>query len=61
MVAGADLVIGASLVYALPSVAKAMGIDYRYIAFTPQLLPSAHYPHPIFKHQVALPQPFGKY
>jgi len=51
IIAGADLTVGASLVYALPGVAKAMGIDYRYIAFTPQLLPSSHHPYPIFKHQ----------
>ena len=27
-----------------------MGIEYRYIAFTPQLLPSGHYPFMVFKH-----------
>jgi len=51
IIAGADLVIGSSLVFALSSVAQAMGIAYRYIAFTPQLLPSATHPAPIFKHQ----------
>jgi len=51
IIAGADLVIGSSLVFALPSVAEAMGITYRYIAFTPQLLPSGHHPFPAFKHQ----------
>jgi UDP:flavonoid glycosyltransferase YjiC (YdhE family) len=28
-----------------------MGIKYRYIAFTPQLLPSGYHPFPAFKHQ----------
>jgi UDP:flavonoid glycosyltransferase YjiC (YdhE family) len=28
-----------------------MGIEYRYIAFTPQLLPSGWHPFPAFKHQ----------
>lgn len=51
IVAGADLVIGASLVFALSSVAESMAVPYRYIAFTPQLLPSGHHPFPTFKHQ----------
>jgi len=51
MVAGADLVLGASLVFSLSSVTEAMGIKYRFIAFTPQLLPSCHHPFMAFKHQ----------
>lgn len=51
IIAGADLVVGSSLVFALATVAESMGIEYRYIAFTPQLLPSGHYPNPAFKHQ----------
>jgi len=51
IISGADLVLGASLVFSLSSIAEAMGIDYRYIAFTPQLLPSAHHPFLAFKHQ----------
>jgi hypothetical protein len=35
---GADLVVGSSLNFAMASVAESMGIAYRYIAFTPQLL-----------------------
>ncbi|MBW2032919.1 MAG: glycosyltransferase family 1 protein [Deltaproteobacteria bacterium] len=50
IIAGADLVIGASLVFALSSVAESMGIEYRFIAFTPQLLPSGKYPFMAFKH-----------
>lgn len=51
IIAGADLVVGSSLVFALATVAESMGIEYRYIAFTPQLLPSGYYPNPAFKHQ----------
>jgi UDP:flavonoid glycosyltransferase YjiC (YdhE family) len=51
IIAGADLVVGASLVGALSSVAESMGIRYRYVAFTPLLLRSSHYPFLIFKHQ----------
>jgi len=51
MVQGADLVIGSSLAVALPSVAEALEIPYRYVAFTPQLLPSGSHPFPVFKHQ----------
>jgi UDP:flavonoid glycosyltransferase YjiC (YdhE family) len=50
-VAEADLVVGASLCLALPSVAEALAVPYRYVAFTPQLLPSGAHPCPIFRHQ----------
>jgi len=51
LISGADLVLGASLVFSLSSIAEAMGIPYRFIAFTPQLLPSSHHPFVAFKHQ----------
>ncbi len=51
IISGADLVIGSSLVFGLSSIAEAMGIRYRYIAFTPQLLPSEAHPFPAFRHQ----------
>ena len=51
IIAGADLVIGSSLTFALSTIAEFMGIEYRYIAFTPQLFPSAWHPFPAFKHQ----------
>ena len=51
IIAGADLVVGASLVGALSSVAESMGIPYRYVAFTPLLLPSSHHPFIACKHQ----------
>lgn len=48
---GADLVLGASLVLALPTVAEWMGIPYRFVAFTPQMLPSGCHPVPLIRHQ----------
>lgn len=51
IMAGADLVVGSSLVFALSSLAEAMGIAYRYIAFTPQLLPSGRHPFPAIRGQ----------
>ena len=51
IIAGADLVVGASLVGALSSVAESMGIPYRFMAFCPSMLPSSHYPSPVCKHQ----------
>jgi len=50
VIEGADLVVGASLCFALSSLAEAMGIPYRFVGFTPQWVPSAHYPCPVFKH-----------
>jgi UDP:flavonoid glycosyltransferase YjiC (YdhE family) len=50
IIAGADLVVGSSLAFALSTVAESMGIAYRYIAFTPQLLPSGQHPFPACKH-----------
>ncbi len=51
MMAGADLAIGSSLVFAMATLAESMGMAYRYIAFAPQLLPSGYHPFPAFKHQ----------
>ena len=51
IIAGADLVVGASLVCALSSVAESMGIPYRFVAFSPSMLPSSHYPAPFCKRQ----------
>jgi len=51
LVAGADLVIGASLVFGLSTVAEMLSIPYRYVCFTPQLLPSRHHPFMAFKQQ----------
>jgi UDP:flavonoid glycosyltransferase YjiC (YdhE family) len=50
VIKGADLVVGASLCFALFSIAEAMGTPYRFVGFTPQWVPSAHHPCPVFKH-----------
>jgi UDP:flavonoid glycosyltransferase YjiC (YdhE family) len=52
IIKGADLVVGASLVLALSTVAEHMEIPYRFIAFCPQLLPSGFHPFPAIKTQV---------
>ena len=44
IVRGADLVLGAALVFGLPSVAEAAGVPYRFIATCPQLLRSGAHP-----------------
>jgi len=59
IIAGADLVVGSSLVFPLSTVAEYMEITYRYIAFTPQLLPSGYHPSPVFKHQ-GLPKCYNR-
>ncbi len=48
---GADLLIGSSLTFAMSTLAESLGIPYRFIAFTPQMLPSGYHPFPAFKHQ----------
>ena len=47
----ADLVLGASLVLGLPTVAECLNIPYRFIAFAPQVLPSSEHPYPLVRHQ----------
>ncbi|MCP4629719.1 MAG: hypothetical protein GY850_40365 [bacterium] len=51
IIAGADLLIGSSLTFALSTLAESLGIPYRFIAFAPQMLPSSYHPFPAFKHQ----------
>jgi UDP:flavonoid glycosyltransferase YjiC (YdhE family) len=51
IISGADVVVGSSLVLTLSSIAESMKIPYRYIAFTPQLLPSGYHPAPVFRSQ----------
>jgi UDP:flavonoid glycosyltransferase YjiC (YdhE family) len=51
IITGADLVIGSSLTFALSTLAEFKKIEYRYIAFAPQVLPSGYHPFPAFKHQ----------
>ena len=58
IISGADLVVGSSLVFALSSVAESMAIRYRYIAFTPQLLPSRYHPFPAVRRH-GLPKQYN--
>ena len=51
IIAGADLVLGASLCCGLHSVAEFKGISYGYIAMAPQILPSSHHPFMAAKSQ----------
>ena len=51
IIKGADLVIGASLMFGLASIAESMNIPYRYIVFTPQLLKSGFHTPFMLKHQ----------
>jgi len=51
IIKNANLVIGSSLLFGLSSMAQAMNIKYRYIAFTPQLFPSSEHPFLTIKTQ----------
>ena len=51
IMAGADLVIGASLVFAVPTIAEHLNIPYRFISFCPQILPSSRHPYPAVAFQ----------
>jgi UDP:flavonoid glycosyltransferase YjiC (YdhE family) len=51
VVQDADLTIGASLVFALPTIAEWMNKPYCFVAFAPQVLPSRHHPYPLFREQ----------
>jgi UDP:flavonoid glycosyltransferase YjiC (YdhE family) len=49
--AGAEMIIGAGVQFAGASVAEAMGIPYRAVAYCPALFRSADYPPPVFPNQ----------
>ena len=51
IISNADLVIGASLVFSIPSVAEYLDVPYRFVAFCPQIIPSAHHPYPAIAFQ----------
>jgi len=51
IIKNADLLIGSSLVFGLSSLAQAMSIKYRFIAFTPLLFPSHDHPFMTVKTQ----------
>ena len=59
LTAGADLVLGAALVFALPSVAETLGVPYRFIATCPQLLHSSAHPAVGVQRQ-GLPKPLNR-
>ncbi len=44
IIRGADVVLGASLIFAAPTVAESLGVPFRFIAFCPQALPSSQHP-----------------
>lgn len=48
---GADMALGASLAFALATVAERRRVPYRFIAFTPQLIPSGAHPFMAFQTQ----------
>jgi vancomycin aglycone glucosyltransferase len=48
---GADLALGSSLAFALATVAELRRVPYRFIAFTPQLIPSGAHPFMAFQTQ----------
>jgi UDP:flavonoid glycosyltransferase YjiC (YdhE family) len=49
--AEADMIIGAGVQFAGPSVAEARGIPYRLVAYCPVLFRSADYPPPVLPNQ----------
>jgi UDP:flavonoid glycosyltransferase YjiC (YdhE family) len=49
--AGADLIVGAGLQAAGPSVAEALGVRYAFVAYAPVVLASAHHPPPMMRFQ----------
>lgn len=49
--AGADLIVGAGLQVAGPSVAEALGVPYAFVAYAPVVLASAHHPPPMVRFQ----------
>jgi UDP:flavonoid glycosyltransferase YjiC (YdhE family) len=53
---GADLIVGAGIQLAGPSVAERLGIPYRYVAYCPQILASRHHPPAFMPGARALPQ-----
>ncbi len=48
---GVDMAVGSSLAFGLATVAERRCIPYRFIAFTPQLIPSGAHPFMAFKTQ----------
>ena len=59
IVRGADLALGCSLAFALPSVAEALAIPYRYIVFCPQVFRSEAHPS-LFSRNHTMPAAFNR-
>lgn len=51
LIKGTDIVAASSLMFGASTAAQQLGIPYRYIVFSTQLLPSQHHPFPIFSSQ----------
>lgn len=51
LVKGCDLIISSSLMLGASTAAEFLKIPYRYILFTPQLIPSRFHPYPLIKTQ----------
>jgi UDP:flavonoid glycosyltransferase YjiC (YdhE family) len=49
--AGAELLVGAGLQLAGPSVAQVLGIPYAFIAYAPPVIPSGYHPPPVIRTQ----------
>jgi UDP:flavonoid glycosyltransferase YjiC (YdhE family) len=50
IIKGADLLLGASLILAAPSVAESSGVPYGFISFCPQILPSSQHPSVLVRY-----------
>lgn len=48
----ADLILGGGVQLGAPSVAEAFGIPYRFVAYCPQVFPSAEYPPFVVGHDI---------
>ncbi len=48
---GADRIVGAGVQFGGPSVAEALGVPYRFVAYVPSVLPSQEHPPFVFERQ----------
>ncbi len=52
---GADLIVGGGVQLGAPSVAEALGVPYRFVAYCPQVFPSQEYPPFVVERDVRSP------
>lgn len=52
---GCDIVLAAGTIIAAASAAELQGVPFRFVAYTPALLPSAHHSPAVFPYQTATP------